>query len=274
MRERKYVKFRVDMYEDTKFKMIDMKPERDVIHYIWNRMVLLAGKVNLEGELFFSKNIPYTIETLAIEFNRDAAQIKLALEVFIGLEMVELTEEKVYRVKNFAKHQNIKTKKKETPKNEAAVEEQNVVNVNKDISDKVENNEDENFVEQSKENKEKSEYTLGNHKTSENPKENGEVTKGQGNEEVLKGRENELIIDGNSEVDKNSKDNLMGYKVNVFENKKRKRGGRKKKNSTSHIESIAEISEEDEDIADTCFFSEGERSLEEGEVSIVEWSFG
>lgn len=28
MRERKYVKFRVDMYDDTKFKIIDMKPER------------------------------------------------------------------------------------------------------------------------------------------------------------------------------------------------------------------------------------------------------
>ena len=117
MRERKYVKFRVDMFDDTKFKIIDLKPERDVIHYVWNRIVLLAGKVNLEGDLYFSKNIPYTIETLAIEFNRDTAQIKLALELLIELEMVELNEDKIYRVKNFAKHQGIKVKEKEMRNN-------------------------------------------------------------------------------------------------------------------------------------------------------------
>ena len=112
MRERKVVKLRVDMYEDTKFKIIDMKPERDLIQYIWTRLITLAGKVNLEGDLYMSKNLPYTIETLAIEFNRDCKQIKLALDIFIELEMIELTEANIYRVKNFAKHQNIKVKEK------------------------------------------------------------------------------------------------------------------------------------------------------------------
>jgi predicted phage replisome organizer len=89
-----------------------MKPERDLIHYVWTRVVTLAGKVNLEGDLYMSKNLPYTIGTLAIEFNRGEEQIKLALEVFIELEMLELTNGSVYRVKNFAKHQNIKVKEK------------------------------------------------------------------------------------------------------------------------------------------------------------------
>ena len=88
MRERKYIKFRADMYDDTKFKIIDMKPERDLIHYAWTRAVTLAGKVNLEGDLYMSKNIPYTTETLAIEFNRSEEQIKLALGVLIELEML------------------------------------------------------------------------------------------------------------------------------------------------------------------------------------------
>ena len=112
MRERKFVKLRVNMYEDTKFKIIDTKPERDLIHYIWTRLVTLAGKVNLAGELYLSKNISYTVETLAIEFNRDIEQVKLALNTLIDLEMLELVQGKIYRVKNFAKHQNIKTKEK------------------------------------------------------------------------------------------------------------------------------------------------------------------
>ena len=113
MRERKYVKFRVDMLSDTKSKIIDTKPERDLIHYVWMAIVLLAGRVNLAGELYLSKNIPYTIETLAIEFGREIEQVKLALDVLIELEMIELTEHNIYIVKNFAKHQNIKVKKKE-----------------------------------------------------------------------------------------------------------------------------------------------------------------
>ena len=118
MRERKIVKIRIDMYEDIKLKIIDTRDERDLIQYIWSRLVNLAGKVNLEGDLYMSKNIPYTIETLAIEFNRDCRQIKLALDTFIELEMVEITEGNVYRVKNFAKHQNIKVKEKIKSKDE------------------------------------------------------------------------------------------------------------------------------------------------------------
>ncbi|MBN1055515.1 phage replisome organizer [Clostridium botulinum] len=112
MKERKFVKLRVDMYGDTKFKIIDTMEERDLIHYIWTRLLTLAGKVNLEGKLYMSKSIPYSIETLAIEFNRDVSKIELALNVFKDLEMIELSEDNVYRVKNFAKHQNIKIKEK------------------------------------------------------------------------------------------------------------------------------------------------------------------
>lgn len=142
MKERKYVKFRVDMYDDTKFKIIDMKPERDLIHYIWSRIVTLAGKVNLEGELFLSKNIPYTAETLAIEFNRDIFQVKSALNTLVELEMIEFIENKIYRVKNFTRHQNIKVKEKNIIKDKVeAVKSEEIIG-DKKIKDEVkENNE-------------------------------------------------------------------------------------------------------------------------------------
>ena len=140
MRERKIVKIRTDMYDDIKFKIIDTRPERDLIQYIWTRLVTLAGKVNLEGDLYMSKNIPYTIETLAIEFNRDCRQIKLALDIFIELEMVELTEDNIYRVKNFAKHQNIKVKEKIKSKDEEVKNKEIVVK--EDLKNEIYDNED------------------------------------------------------------------------------------------------------------------------------------
>ena len=141
MRERKCIKFRVDMYDDTKFKIIDMKPERDLIHYVWTRIVTLAGKVNLEGDLYLSKNIPYTIETLAIEFNRDIEQVKLALDVFIELEMVELIEGNIYRVKNFAKHQNIKVKEKIKFTDNEEIIRNKEVNLIGNLESEIDNNE-------------------------------------------------------------------------------------------------------------------------------------
>ncbi|MBW6411623.1 phage replisome organizer N-terminal domain-containing protein [Clostridium weizhouense] len=157
MRERKFVKLRVDMYEDTKFKIIDRMEERDVIHYIWTRLLALAGKVNLEGKLYMSKNIPYTVETLSIEFNRSIEKVTLALNVFKDLEMVELTDDNVYKVRNFAKHQNIKVKESIEHKDENAkykekedlshkkskdkefIKERKDINENIDKTDKIEN---------------------------------------------------------------------------------------------------------------------------------------
>ena len=141
MRERKYVKFRVDMYDGTKFKIIDRRPERDLVHYVWNRLVILAGKVNLEGQLYMSKNIPYRIETLAIEFNRDIDQVKLALDVLIELEMLELTEDNIYNVKNFAKHQNIRVKEKIKSEDEDDHIKNKEVLVEENLKNEIHNNE-------------------------------------------------------------------------------------------------------------------------------------
>lgn len=110
MKNRKFVKLKVDMYSDTKFKIIDTMEERDLIHYIWTRIITLCGQVNLDGDLYLSKTIPYTAETLAIEFNRSVEKVKLALKVFMNLEMIELSKDNVYKISNFVKHQNIKVK--------------------------------------------------------------------------------------------------------------------------------------------------------------------
>lgn len=110
MKELKCVKFNVGMYDDIKLKMIDTMKERDLIHYCLARLIVLAGKVNMDGYLFVNENMPYTIDTLAIEFNRNIEEIELSVKVLIDLEILELTEGKIYKVKNWAKHQNIKKK--------------------------------------------------------------------------------------------------------------------------------------------------------------------
>ena len=278
MRERKHVKIRIDMYEDTKSKIIDRMPKRDLIHYVWNRLVVLAGKVNQEGDLYMSKNIPYTVETLAIEFNRDIDEIKTALDVLIELEMIELTENKVYRVKNFAKHQNIKVKEKAEP----------------EIKEKIEVNDKENNVNDAENSVMENEVQAGG-------VENEACT---GRNEEVKEKLNKLnvmplldYVESNSDDVNKSHDNkenektissqhnnsavILDMKKNQKTNKKNKKVNKKKindeiivtdeDNPAENIESIENIEEEKEEV---CFLTNREEvSLKDGEILLSEWAF-
>ncbi|WP_459477447.1 phage replisome organizer N-terminal domain-containing protein [Clostridium saccharoperbutylacetonicum] len=102
-----WVKFKVNMYEDSKLKIIESMGKRDLYHYIWARSIVLAGKINLGGYLCITENMPHTIKTLAIEFNRSVEEVKDAFKVLRKLEMIELTEDKVFKIKNWEKHQNV-----------------------------------------------------------------------------------------------------------------------------------------------------------------------
>lgn len=242
MKERKYVKLRVDMYEDTKFKIIDMKPERDVIYYIWSRILLLAGKVNLEGELYLSKSIPYTMETFSIEFNRDITQIKLALDIFIELEMLELTLDNVYKVRNFAKHQNIKVKEKEISKNKESEVKDNPTlseNLTPEILDTKDNKSED--------------------KTSENRSSISEDVTGLNLDIINESKDNN--IKGNSVI----KDTSL-----LFDTVKNKKKTRKKKDT------VIDIIDTDEGFidGDISNLSDVYIPLDNDDSIVSKWSFG
>nr|WP_243156797.1 phage replisome organizer N-terminal domain-containing protein [Clostridium beijerinckii] len=262
MRERRYVKFRVDMYDDTKFKIIDRMSNRDLIHYVWSRMVVLAGKVNQEGELYMSGNIPYTVETLSIEFNREISEVKAALDVLMNLEMIEIVDNNVvYKVKNFVKHQNIKVKEKsEIIKKENEIEILEKTDMDKNKNTEVSSKDAANIQGKIdiKENKNDKIALL----KVDNPKLNSE-NEFDNNSNVTEVKKDEIDQHNNSPV--------------IFEVKKdvgKKRKVNKKKN-----ESIIEVYDEDDSTDNKyrddaiCWLSDGDITLGEGETIIAEWSF-
>lgn len=296
MREMKYIKFRVDMPDDTKFKIIDRRPERDLIHYVWYRIVLLCGKVNLYGELYMSKNIPYTVETLAIEFNRDIDQVKIALDVLMELEMIVVNEHNVYCVKNFAKHQNIKVKEKEEFNKDFKVD--NNENQASNENDKVKNIEDirKDKIHQ-KDNKSQNEFDKskpqgiidGNGKNnleiaidSEKDKINlNEQSQNKISEIDIKAATTSKadILEITNEVIK-SEDNISNHKDNSIivettpislKPKKNKKSSKKKKEE--EIYTITAEDEDDDDCEPVCYLTEGEPVLGEGEVIVRSFIF-
>ncbi|OPJ65565.1 phage replisome organizer N-terminal domain-containing protein [Clostridium chromiireducens] len=261
MRERKYIKFRVDMYDDTKFKIIDTKPERDLLHYIWSRVVILAGKVNLEGELYLSKTIPYSLETLAIEFNRDINQVKLAFNILMELEMLEFIEGKIYKVKNFAKHQNIKVKEKDKIINQESSSKSNETQIKEDFKGETKDI-SRNIVDEESKGKILNELIItNNHEAVEKKDEITEDLKVT-NMEICKTEDN-LSFNKDKNRSENSKPMIL--EVNRINCVKKK----KKKDSSSDIVELFE--EKDDNFISN--FSEGEYKLNPGECVLTSFAF-
>jgi len=105
MAEIKWIKITTDMFEDEKIDFISSLPESDAIIVIWIRLLTLAGKCNAGGYVFLTEKIPYTDEMLAHKFKKPLNIIKLALDTFRRLDMIEMDEKGIY-LQNWEKHQN------------------------------------------------------------------------------------------------------------------------------------------------------------------------
>ncbi len=106
MADIKWIKLTVSMFDDEKIDFIDSLPEADTILMIWVRLLTMAGKCNTGGYIFLTENIPYTEEMLAHKFRRPVNVVKLALQTFVQLGMVEMNESGI-NIINWDKYQNI-----------------------------------------------------------------------------------------------------------------------------------------------------------------------
>lgn len=102
----KWVKVMTDMFDNRKIKQIEQLPDGDSIIVIWVKLLCLAGNVNECGFVFFTKEIPYTDEMMATEFNRPVSTIRLALQTFQRFGMVEIIND-VIKISNWENYQNV-----------------------------------------------------------------------------------------------------------------------------------------------------------------------
>lgn len=94
------------MFDNRKIKQIEMLPEGDAILVMWLKLLTLAGNVNDCGLVYFTKDIPYTDEMLATQFNKPLATVKLALSVFMNYGMIEITDD-ILHISNWEEYQNV-----------------------------------------------------------------------------------------------------------------------------------------------------------------------
>lgn len=104
MADVKWIKIKTDIFDNEKFRIIDTMPMADTIEVIWFKLLVFAGRSNNNGIFMFNDRIAYTDEMLAKIFGRDLDTVRLALQTFIKLDMVEEIDG-VYSIKNWDKHQ-------------------------------------------------------------------------------------------------------------------------------------------------------------------------
>ena len=102
----KWIKINIDMFDDEKIKLIQAMPEGDSLLVVWIKLITLAGKTNDGGYIYIAENMPYTEEMLATMMNKPINTIRLALNTFLSLKMIEEDTKGIYLI-NFEKHQSL-----------------------------------------------------------------------------------------------------------------------------------------------------------------------
>jgi predicted phage replisome organizer len=95
------------MFDDEKIKLIEKMPDADTLLIIWIKLICQAGKINDLGSIYLTPDMPYNDENLATVFNRPINVVRLALDTFKKLRMIEIGETGTILLVNWEKHQNL-----------------------------------------------------------------------------------------------------------------------------------------------------------------------
>lgn len=105
--EIKWIKVSTDLFANRKIRLIESMEDRDSIIVIWLKLMILAGEINDGGLIYLTQNIPYTAESLAIQFNRKTEEVQKALSVFEEYGMILIDSDGVIEIANWDVYQNV-----------------------------------------------------------------------------------------------------------------------------------------------------------------------
>lgn len=108
MSDVKWIKLSTDIFDNRKIRQIEKMPDGDSIIVIWLKLLILAGNVNDGGLVYFTKDIPYTDQLLATQFDRPLATVQLAVNTFERFGMIEIIDNLIC-VSNWEKYQNVES---------------------------------------------------------------------------------------------------------------------------------------------------------------------
>lgn len=84
-----WIKTSTNIFNEPKILLLEAMPDADTLIVIWLKLLALSEKSNNNGKITTSDEKPYTAEMLSTLFRRKLSTVKLALETFEHLGMIE-----------------------------------------------------------------------------------------------------------------------------------------------------------------------------------------
>lgn len=122
MADVKWIKLATNIFDNRKIKMIESLPEGYAVIVVWLKLLCLAGNINDTGMIYFTKEIPYTDQMLATQFNMPLTTVQLAFKTFQQFGMIEIVDN-VLHISNWEKYQNVEGMEKIREQNRKRVAE-------------------------------------------------------------------------------------------------------------------------------------------------------
>ena len=106
MAEVKWVKLATNIFDNRKIRQIETLPDGNAVIVVWLKLLCLAGSINDSGMVYFTKEIPYTEQMMAAQFNMPLSTVQLAIRTFEQFGMIEI-EDNIFHIANWEKYQSI-----------------------------------------------------------------------------------------------------------------------------------------------------------------------
>lgn len=106
-KEVRWIQLSLDVFNNKKIRAIEKMPDGDTLIVIWFKLLVLAGQINDNGCVYFTRDIPFTDQLLSVEFDRPISTVQLALCTFQKFGMINIVDDLIL-VSNWTKYQNEK----------------------------------------------------------------------------------------------------------------------------------------------------------------------
>ena len=106
MADVKWIKLATNIFDNRKIRQIETLPDGNAVIVVWLKLLCLAGSINDSGMVYFTKEIPYTEQMMAAQFNMPLATVQLAVRTFEQFGMIEVVDN-ILHIANWEKYQNV-----------------------------------------------------------------------------------------------------------------------------------------------------------------------
>lgn len=106
MADVKWIKLATNIFDNRKIRQIETLPDGNAVIIVWLKLLCLAGSINDAGMVYFTKEIPYTDQMMAAQFNMPLSTVQLAISTFEQFGMLDV-EDNILHIANWEKYQSI-----------------------------------------------------------------------------------------------------------------------------------------------------------------------